>query len=168
MTLHPDEQSALDLMDTTLGAGEPHLAAMFTIFTRLTAGEGMPPDEDRIPAVLPPGPPPKSRRRPLGRRRATGGGRPVGRGLPTGRRRPMGRRRPVGRTTAGRRLSRPLRIILVPAALLLVLALIVVASLAGTARCAVGRSARSAPATSYIPLARACSLPKAAQSPGGK
>jgi hypothetical protein len=48
MILHPDEQKSLDVIDSTLGAGEPHLAGMFSIFTRLTAEDGIPPDEDRI------------------------------------------------------------------------------------------------------------------------
>jgi hypothetical protein len=64
MILHPDEQNALDDIDRTLGAGEPHLAAMFTIFTRLAAGDGVPPEEDWVtvhrPAVGPP-----RRRRPV-------------------------------------------------------------------------------------------------------
>jgi hypothetical protein len=47
-TLHPDEHSVLELIAARLRAAEPHLAAMFSIFNRLTVEEGDPPDEDRI------------------------------------------------------------------------------------------------------------------------
>jgi hypothetical protein len=57
-TLHPDEHRALELIAARLRAAEPHLAAMFGIFNRLTAQAGDPPDEDRI--------------RPAGRHRAAG------------------------------------------------------------------------------------------------
>jgi len=62
MRPRPDEHSALELIAARLRAAEPHLAAMFSIFTRLTAEEGSPPDEDWI------GPP-----RPAGRRRKAAG-----------------------------------------------------------------------------------------------
>jgi len=55
MNLHPDEQSALELIAAKLRAAEPHLAAMLGIFTRLTAQEGIPPDEDRIGPARPAG-----------------------------------------------------------------------------------------------------------------
>lgn len=48
MRPRPDEHSALELIAARLRAAEPHLAAMFSIFTRLTAEEGSPPDEDWI------------------------------------------------------------------------------------------------------------------------
>jgi hypothetical protein len=53
MILHPDEQQALDEISSDLAAAEPRLAAMLGIFTRLTAGEGDPPDEDLILASRP-------------------------------------------------------------------------------------------------------------------
>jgi hypothetical protein len=43
-----DEHRALELIAARLRAAEPHLAAMFGIFSRLTAPEGDPPDEDLI------------------------------------------------------------------------------------------------------------------------
>jgi hypothetical protein len=60
MRPRPDEHSALELIATRLRAAEPHLAAMFSIFTRLTAEEGNPPDEDWIGPARPAG----RRRRP--------------------------------------------------------------------------------------------------------
>jgi hypothetical protein len=60
MRPRPDEHSALELIAARLRAAEPHLAAMFSIFTRLTAEEGSPPDEDWIGPARPAG----RRRRP--------------------------------------------------------------------------------------------------------
>ena len=37
MKAHPDEHHALEQIAALLRAAEPHLAAMFSIFTRLTA-----------------------------------------------------------------------------------------------------------------------------------
>ncbi len=47
-TLHSDEHRALELIAARLRAAEPHLAAMFSIFNRLSAQAGDPPDEDLI------------------------------------------------------------------------------------------------------------------------
>jgi hypothetical protein len=55
MKAHPDEHHALEQIAALLRAAEPHLAAMFSIFTRLTAHEGPPPDEDRVGPVRRPG-----------------------------------------------------------------------------------------------------------------
>jgi hypothetical protein len=55
MKAHPDEHHALEQIAALLRAAEPHLAAMFSIFTRLTAHEGPPPDEDRVGPVHRPG-----------------------------------------------------------------------------------------------------------------
>jgi hypothetical protein len=55
MKVHPDEHHALEQIAALLRAAEPHLAAMFSIFTRLTAHEGPPPDEDRVGPVRRPG-----------------------------------------------------------------------------------------------------------------
>ena len=63
MKAHPDEHHALEQIAALLRAAEPHLAAMFSIFTRLTAHEGPPPDEDRVGPV----------RRPVRRTRRVGG-----------------------------------------------------------------------------------------------
>ena len=59
MRAHPDEHHALEQIAALLRAAEPHLAAMFSIFTRLTAHEGPPPDEDRVGPVRRPGRRPK-------------------------------------------------------------------------------------------------------------
>jgi len=53
MILHPDEQQALDEISSDLAAAEPRLAGMLGIFTRLTAAEGDPPDENLILASRP-------------------------------------------------------------------------------------------------------------------
>jgi hypothetical protein len=45
MSLRLSQQQVLDAIDSDLQTGEPHLASMFTIFTRLSAGEGMPQQE---------------------------------------------------------------------------------------------------------------------------
>lgn len=45
MRLLPEERKRLDLIEGTLRAEEPRLAAMFDVFTRLTSGEGKPPAE---------------------------------------------------------------------------------------------------------------------------
>jgi hypothetical protein len=66
MILSPREQQALSYLDGQLAAGEPRLAAMFGIFTRLTADEGRPPEEDQIrPAVHSPAPGEEQRARRL-------------------------------------------------------------------------------------------------------
>jgi hypothetical protein len=48
MDLLPDEQKVLDRLAGDLGAQEPRLASMFGIFTRLTAQDGRPPEEDAL------------------------------------------------------------------------------------------------------------------------
>jgi hypothetical protein len=152
MILHPDEQKALADIDTALGAGEPHLAGMFTIFTRLTDGEGMPPDEDRFKVLRPASELPRRRRSVSGR------------GLlsqPT--QDPRGLRRLTGR---------PLHFFLIPAALLAVLGLIIYASVTTSARCVTGRPARSSVTADYnpadySPAGRACPVPRAAAPPTG-
>ena len=48
MILHPREQKALDVIGIELSSSDPRLAAMLGIFTRLTALDGNPPDEDMI------------------------------------------------------------------------------------------------------------------------
>jgi hypothetical protein len=66
MILTPREEQTLTYLDGQLAAGEPRLAAMFSIFTRLTAQEGKPPEEDQIRGVRTasaPSRPPSRRRR---------------------------------------------------------------------------------------------------------
>jgi hypothetical protein len=53
MILTPDDHRSLQALDGKLAACEPHLAAMFTIFSRLNAEEPPPPSEDLIVAARP-------------------------------------------------------------------------------------------------------------------
>lgn len=48
MYLLPEERKILDSIDSDLCAAEPRLASIFRIFTRLTADDGQPPDEDLV------------------------------------------------------------------------------------------------------------------------
>jgi hypothetical protein len=48
MYLLPEERKILDSIDSDLCAAEPRLASTFRIFTRLTADDGQPPDEDLV------------------------------------------------------------------------------------------------------------------------
>jgi hypothetical protein len=64
MILTPREEQTLSYLDGQLAAGEPRLAAMFSIFTRLTAQEGKPPEEDQIRGPRPAA----AQRRPRARR----------------------------------------------------------------------------------------------------
>lgn len=146
MILHPDEQKALDVIDSTLGAGEPHLAGMFTIFTRLTAGDGIPPDEDRIRVFWPASELPR-------------------------RRRSVSARMSLGRPGHDHRRLKslagwPLRLVLIPAALLVVLGLIIYAGVTSSARCVAGSPAHSTAATGYSPAGRACPATHPVANPG--
>jgi hypothetical protein len=145
MILHPDEQKSLEIIDSTLGAGEPHLAGMFSIFTRLTAEDGIPPDEDRITVFCPAAE--------LPRRRRSVSARMLGRPGRDHRR-------------LGLLASRPLRLVLIPAALLVMLGLIVYASVTSSARCVAGRPARATAAADYSPAGQACPVTRAAPPPG--
>ena len=49
MSLLPDEQKVLDRLAGELGAQEPALKSMFGMFTRLTAPDGQPPEENASP-----------------------------------------------------------------------------------------------------------------------
>lgn len=60
MHLLPEERRTLDRIDHDLCAAEPGLASQFLIFTRLTADDGRPPDEDLVTS---PRRPPRSRSR---------------------------------------------------------------------------------------------------------
>jgi hypothetical protein len=140
MILHPAEQKSLDIIDSTLGAGEPHLAGMFSIFTRLTAEDGIPPDEDQIAVFRPAAELP---------RRRSASARMPGRPGRDHRR-------------SGLLASRPLRLVLIPAALLVMLGLIVYASVTSSARCVAGRPARATAAADYSPAGQACPVTRAA------
>jgi hypothetical protein len=50
MSLLPDEQKVLDRLAGELGAQEPRLKSMFGMFTRLTAPDGQPPQENASPS----------------------------------------------------------------------------------------------------------------------
>jgi hypothetical protein len=54
MILSPDDHRSLQAIDGELATCEPHLAAMFAIFSRLNADEAPPPSEDLIVAASPP------------------------------------------------------------------------------------------------------------------
>jgi hypothetical protein len=106
MKAHPDEHHALEQIAALLRAAEPHLAAMFSIFTRLTAHEGPPPDEDRVgPVRLP------------GRRARRGAG--LAAGGPAG---------PAGRSST-------LRAVLIPTLLLAMIVVIITVALSGSGKC---------------------------------
>jgi hypothetical protein len=62
--------------------------------------------------------------------------------------------------------SRPLRLVLIPAALLVMLGLIVYASVTSSARCVAGRPARATAAAGYSPAGQACPVTRAASPPG--
>jgi hypothetical protein len=158
MILSPDDHRSLQAIDGELATCEPHLAAMFRIFTRLNAEEAPPPSEDVIVAVPPPaaapadpGPrrgwrgrrPRAARARPSSRARTTRGSGPGGRPGPGGRAgRPgsAGSVRGPGRAPRGR--WRPVAAIAVPAALLVTVLIVMFATLTSTIKC------RPAPATS--------------------
>jgi hypothetical protein len=53
MILSPDDHRSLQAIDGELATCEPHLAAMFRIFTKLNAEEAPPPTEDLIVARPP-------------------------------------------------------------------------------------------------------------------
>ncbi|HEY5356123.1 MAG TPA: hypothetical protein VIJ82_00240 [Streptosporangiaceae bacterium] len=118
MILSSDDQNALDVLGAALCEHEPRLAAKFGIFTRLTEGEGRPPDEDLVRSVRPVQPPRSARR--------VGSARP----WPA---RPWSAR-PRGRPRWAQ-LGQSRWIILAPVALLLLLILTLTMSLAAGGRC---------------------------------
>jgi hypothetical protein len=128
MILSSDEQKALHYIGGHLREQEPRLAAKFAIFTRLTAEEGQPPDEDLIRAIRLP------MRTPA--RRTVRGFSAAARSRPPRARRPRER---------GRRRS----LALVPAALLLLLILIITISLAKGTRCTT-TTTRAAAVTGHV------------------
>jgi hypothetical protein len=163
MILHPDEQQALDEISSALAAAEPRLAAMLGMFTRLTAGEGDPPDEDLIVAGWPiartsrraPGPRAK-RFRAAQRLRL----RPTSRGR---RPAPAGRRRSA-RRTPGQALSG----IVLPVALLLILVVTLVFGLRSEGTCktshpAAARGAQAAVCQGTAPARPAAGSPAPAR-----
>jgi hypothetical protein len=101
------EHQVLERTGADLAAGDPRLAAMLAMFTRLTAAEGLPPDENLI----------TSRRRTARARR--------GRAHAT----------PVMRITT-RRAPGPLWLAIVPALILTLVAITMALGLSSTFKCA--------------------------------
>ena len=157
MILSPDDHRSLQAIDGELATCEPHLAAMFKIFSRLNAEEAPPPLEDQIVAVPPPAatpaePAPRGwrqwrqggRERRRSRSRAAGARLSAGSGA--GSPRPGSRPgRPGGAGGApGTRLGlwRPVAAIGVPAVLLVTVLIVMFVTLTSSIKC------RPAPATS--------------------
>jgi hypothetical protein len=148
MILSPDDHRSLQAIDGELATCEPHLAAMFRIFSRLNADEAPPPSEDLIVAVPSPAAAPAapgSRRgwRGRGRRRSQAARawlRAQGRTRSAG---PGVRSRTGGRPGSARRgLWRPVAAIGVPAVLLVTVLVVMVVTLTSSMKC------RPAPASS--------------------
>jgi hypothetical protein len=162
MILSPDDHRSLQAIDGELATCEPHLAAMFKIFTRLNAEEAPPPSEDQIVAVPPPAaapaePAPRGWRwwRQDGRGRRRARSRAAGARLSAGSqaraRSPRAGGRPEGADGAGSaggagrsRLGawRPVAAIGVPAVLLMTVLIVMFVTLTSSIKC------RPAPATS--------------------
>jgi hypothetical protein len=148
MILSPDDHRSLQAIDGELATCEPHLAAMFRIFTRLNADEPAPPSEDLImaiprPAAEPVGP---SRRGWRGRRRTQAA---QARLSARARARSRPRSRPGGRAgrvrLARRRGWRPVVAITVPAVLLVTMLMVLFLTLSASMKCrpAAGTSGRT-------------------------
>jgi hypothetical protein len=151
MILSPDDHRSLQAIDGELATCEPHLAAMFRIFSRLNADEAPPPSEDLIVAVPPPAAgsaDPKSRRGWPGRRSRAARARQSARDR-TGSRpgsRP-GRRAGDGR----RRAWRPVAAIAVPAVLLVTVLMVMFFGLTSGLKCrAATAGARTAARSSAL------------------
>jgi hypothetical protein len=135
MILSPDDHRSLQAIDGELATCEPHLAAMFRIFSRLNADEAPPPSEDLIaavpsPAAAPADPGSGSRRGWRGWRRS-----------PAARARLSAQNRtrsagPGGRPGRARRgLWRPVAAIGVPAVLLVTVLIVMVVTLTSSIKC---------------------------------
>jgi hypothetical protein len=144
MILSPDDHRSLQAIDGELATCEPHLAAMFRIFSRLNAEEAPPPSEELIVAMPPSaaGPAdPKPRRGWRGRQRSrTARARlSAGPGAEPGSE--PGRRAGDGR----RRAWRPVAVIAVPAVLLVTVLMVMFFGLTSGLKCrpapAAGRTA---------------------------
>jgi hypothetical protein len=133
MILSPDDHRSLQAIDGELATCEPHLAAMFRIFTRLNADEAPPPSEDVIVAVPPPAPPaePKPRRGWRGRPRSQ-----AAQARLSDQARTRSRRQPGSRPSRGRRgLWRPVAAITVPAVLLVTVLIVMFVTLTSSIKC---------------------------------
>jgi hypothetical protein len=136
MILSPDDHRSLQAIDGELATCEPHLAAMFRIFTRLNADEPAPPSEDLImaiprPAAEPVGPPRRGWR---GRRRTQAAqARLSARARAGSRPRPGGRASQLRLSRRGR--WRPVLAITVPAVLLVTMLMVLFLTLSSSMRC---------------------------------
>jgi hypothetical protein len=134
MILHPRDQKTLDATASDLRAGDPRLAAMLAIFTRLTALDGKPPDEDLLT---------QAPTRPLLTEPDTDWPRRL-------RSRPLMTPAPP---RVRRIARRPLWLAIVPIAMLVLLAVTVALGLASTLRCSPASSQPSEAGHARVPLA---------------
>jgi hypothetical protein len=145
MILSPDDHRSLQAIDGELATCEPHLAAMFRIFTRLNADEPAPPSEDLIMAI--PRPPAEpagpSRRGWRGRRRSRTAQARLSARARAGSRPRSRRGGRAGQVRLSRRgMWRPVAAITLPAVLLVTMLMVLFFTLSGGMRC------RPAPGTS--------------------
>jgi hypothetical protein len=173
MILSPDDHRSLQAIDGKLAAGEPHLAAMFKIFSKLNAEEPPPPTEDLIvarpPVVTQPADQPSRRDGWRGRRqaraqaararaaRARAGSRP-GAGAA---------RRPGTAALSGARgVWGPVAAIAVPMVLLVTLIVVVFFGLASTVKCQAPAASQASSAKTALAVPGAASLAACQQSTG--
>ncbi|HEY3977191.1 MAG TPA: hypothetical protein VGM79_07960 [Streptosporangiaceae bacterium] len=155
MILSPDDHRSLQAIDGELATCEPHLAAMFKIFSRLNAEEAPPPSEDQIAAMpradAPADPAPRGwrqwRQGGRARRRSRAARARLSAGAPARAQarspRPGGRPGGAGGAPGTRRgLWRPVAAIGVPAVLLVTVLIVMFVTLTSSIKC------RPAPATS--------------------
>jgi hypothetical protein len=138
MILSPDDHRSLQAIDGELATCEPHLAAMFRIFSRLTADEAPPPSEDLIvavpsPAAAPADPGPRRGWRGWRGRRRSQAAR--ARLSARGRARSTGRGGRPGPGGARRGLWRPVAAVAVPAVLLVTVLVVMVVTLTSSIKC---------------------------------
>jgi hypothetical protein len=165
MILSPDDHRSLQAIDGKLAAGEPHLAAMFKIFSKLNAEEPPPPTEDLIvarpPAVTQPADQPSRRNGWRGRRQARARAARSRPGAAAARRRPG---------TAGLRGARgvwgPVAAIAVPMVLLVTLIVVVFFGLASTVKCQTPAASQASSAKTALAVPGAASLAACQQSTG--
>jgi hypothetical protein len=152
MILSPDDHRSLQAIDGELATCEPHLAAMFRIFSRLNADEAPPPSEDLIVAMPPPAAAPenpRSRRGFRGRRRS----RAARAGLSAPARARPRSRRPGRRPGAARSgLWRPVAAIGVPAVLLVTVLIVMFVTLTSSIKCRPATATSGSAARSAAPL----------------
>jgi hypothetical protein len=158
MIMTPDDHRSLQAMDAELAACEPHLAAMFTIFTRLNADEAPPPPEDSIVAT-----PPAAMRAEGAQRRRRGAG--LGRSRPRPRTARTARARLAARRSDGG--WRPTAVIAIPVLLLVTVIVVLFFGLASAVKCNPGTtSSRTASARTALVVPGGASLAACQQSTG--